>query len=282
MHAQSVDLTASVLEFTRVLAASPEDDLVREWPTRSEPGSIWSGYEDSRREVVFNAYQCLRDLATEFEMRRPLPSEAQRILAQHQLAYRDLTGALVGAGEDEFDLPPAAGEWPLRTVVHHIALTERGFHALIHWAVSRRRGGDVKSIEMPDDYRDVVSEPIDPAGTMSEVLGRYDALHSRVLKDFASLDAADLESPNVWWEGYEVPVRFRLHRFDAHLREHTIQVDKTLVGIDHRPSEPERLARLVQRALGQVEGALLGAPDTSLAMQQPIATAFDAMTRALG
>lgn len=265
-------LTTSALAFAGALATISDDALVQDWPAPSLPGAFWHGYHDSSREVAFRVYHQLRDLATEIETSRTAATAAQRILAQHQRAYRDLTGALAGVAEAEFDLAPADNEWPLRTVMYHIALTERGFHALIHWAVDRRRAGDLASIEMPDDHRDAVSDPIIESGTLAEVLQRYNALHSRVLSDFVELASTDLEAPNVWWEGYEVPVRFRLHRFDTHLREHTIQVDKTLAGIGHHPSEPERLARLIHRALGEVEGGLLGAPDTVLGRQRSTAT----------
>jgi len=271
-------LTTSVLAFAGALAAMPEDRLVQEWPAPSQPGAFWDGYEDHARDVAFRVYLQLRELAAGVEQRRQPPaSEAQRILAQHQLAFRDLTGALAGVREDEFDREPAANEWPLRTVLFHIAMTERGFHALIDWAVARQRGGNVATIAMPDDHRDAVSDPIVESGTLAEVLGRYTALHNRVLTEFTSLDAADLGAPNVWWEGYEVPARFRLHRFDVHLREHTIQVDKTLAGIGHPPSEPERLARHIHCALGQVEGALFGASDTSQDVQQSIATNIETL-----
>jgi hypothetical protein len=72
-------------------------------------------------------------------------------------------------------------------------------------------------------------------------------------------DAAVLAGPSVW-AGYEVDVRFRLHRFGAHLREHTIQVAKTLALLDRRPSEVERLVGLIAGAYGRLEGACLGAP----------------------
>jgi hypothetical protein len=269
-------LTNSTLSFARSLAAMSETALTRDWPAPSPEGGFWYGYDDTAREVAFRVYQQLRDLATEIATSRHSPTEAQRILAQHQIAYRDLTGALAGVRDDEFDLVPTEGEWPLRTVLYHIALTERGFHALIDWAVARRRNGDDRPIEMPDDHRDAVSDPIIELGTIDEVMGRFDELHQRVIRDFAGLDAADLDAPNVWWEGYEIPARFRLHRFDTHLREHTIQVDKTLAGINHPPSEPERLARLIHRVLGEVEGALLGVPEASLERRQAVAESVDA------
>ncbi|HEX5167472.1 MAG TPA: DinB family protein [Thermomicrobiales bacterium] len=274
-------LTTAVLNVASALARISDDALVADWPEPSEPGGFWYGYDDTAREVAFCAYQELRNLASVIAVQRPASTEAQRILAQHQVAYRDLTGALAGVGDDHFDLPPAENEWPLRTVLYHIGLTERGFHALIHWAVSRQGGGGSLPIEMADEYRDEVSDRIDESGTLDEVLARFDALHLRVLADFSGLDDTDLAAPNIWWEGYEVPVRFRLHRFDTHLREHTIQVDKTLAGIGHSPTEPERLARLLHRALGEVEGALLGAPDVALDRQRSVVAMVDQLTTTL-
>ncbi len=270
-------LPAAVLGFAASLAVVSESDLTSDWTSPSLPGAFWHGYDDTIREMVFRMYHELCDLAVTAEMQRSSPpSEAQRILAQHHDAYRDLTGALVGVVEDEFDREPADNEWPLRTVLYHIALAERGFHALIHWAIARRRGGDGVSIEMPDDYRDSVSDPVEEAGSMSEVLRRYDALHTRVLADFADLDSTDLDAPNVWWEGYEVSVRFRLHRFNAHLREHTIQVEKTLHGIGHRQTEPGQLARLFHRALGRFEGSIVGSPPVLTDRQVALASELDA------
>ncbi len=50
-----------------------------------------------------------------------------------------------------------------------------------------------------------------------------------------------------------MPLRFRLHRFEEHLRQHTIQLDKTLVAIDRVPTEAQRLVRNIYNALADVE-----------------------------
>ena len=55
-----------------------------------------------------------------------------------------------------------------------------------------------------------------------------------------------------------MPVRFRLHRFDSHMRQHTIQVQKTLDMLGRRPNEARRLLRLIYNALAKVEAARLG------------------------
>ncbi|MGH9176155.1 MAG: DinB family protein [Vicinamibacterales bacterium] len=269
-------LVVATLDFARLLAAIDDHSIGTEWPDPPAEGTRWSGgYDDTIRETVFRAYQQLCGLAAMIASSRTPPTEAQLILAQHHRAYRDLTGALAVVGDDVFDLEPAEGEWPLRIVVYHIALAERGFHALIHWAVRRQRTGNTLPIEMPDAFRDEVSEPIREAGAIADVLVDYDRLHRRVMDEFVDLTEIDLAAPNVWWEGWEVPARFRLHRFDSHLREHTIQVDKTLAGIGRSPTEPERLARLLHRALGEVEVALLGAAGMCADQRRAVADDID-------
>ena len=44
-----------------------------------------------------------------------------------------------------------------------------------------------------------------------------------------------------------------MHRFEAHLVQHTIQVDKTLVAIGRGPTEAHRLIRVLYRDLADVE-----------------------------
>jgi hypothetical protein len=50
-----------------------------------------------------------------------------------------------------------------------------------------------------------------------------------------------------------MPIRFRLHRFEEHLRQHTIQLDKTLAGIGRPPTEAYRLVRNIYNVLADVE-----------------------------
>jgi hypothetical protein len=53
-------------------------------------------------------------------------------------------------------------------------------------------------------------------------------------------------------------VRFRLHRFAAHLREHANQVEKNLALLDQRPNESKLLLRQMYAALAEVEGVCIG------------------------
>src|SRR6266511_2424547 len=55
-------------------------------------------------------------------------------------------------------------------------------------------------------------------------------------------------------------IRFRMHRFEEHLRQHTIQIDKTLAVIAP-PTEAHRLVRNIYNALADVESATGPAED---------------------
>ena len=87
-----------------------------------------------------------------------------------------------------------------------------------------------------------------------------------------SLTDADLERPWSWgdydeglrfafFRNYE-GLRFRLHRFESHLRQHTIQIDKALVALGLASGEARRLVRMVYAGLAEVQGLLIGAEDT--------------------
>jgi hypothetical protein len=51
-----------------------------------------------------------------------------------------------------------------------------------------------------------------------------------------------------------VDVRFRLHRFAAHLVEHTVQCEKALAALGWRATEGRRIVRRLTAVLGELEG----------------------------
>ena len=59
-------------------------------------------------------------------------------------------------------------------------------------------------------------------------------------------------------------VAFRLGRCASHLREHTVQVEKTLVMFKREPREVERLLRLVVAAWGRLEATVFALPPETL------------------
>jgi len=53
-------------------------------------------------------------------------------------------------------------------------------------------------------------------------------------------------------------VEFRLHRLDAHLRQHTVQIEITLEVLGQAPSEAQRLVSLIYGALADVDRVIIG------------------------
>jgi hypothetical protein len=94
---------------------------------------------------------------------------------------------------------------------------------------------------------------------LAEMAAFYEGLHRRTMDEFAGAGDEEMQGLSLWWENEEYTLEYRLHRFDAHLRQHTIQAEKTLEMIGRGPNEAKRLLRLIYRALSEVESAVLGA-----------------------
>jgi len=193
---------------------------------------------------------------------------AQRIMAQYHVSYRDLRGTLSGVPAVDFKREPAPGEWSIRRTLQHMITTPIYFLAVTRYALERHRTGDNRPAEPPDEILDPMIESLmtqfgigdyaDDSGTLPEVLRRFDALHVMVINELASLPNGELDWPSVWWEGNEKPIRFRLLRLESHLRQHTVQIEKTRQMLGHQPTEAHWLIRQVYNALGEAEGAALG------------------------
>lgn len=273
--AREGSLTGAVETLARTLAPLPDDILTRRW--------AWGAYDEGVRFALFLTMQELRDLATAI-VAGGVPNLAgatiaPALLARHQSAYRDFLGVLACVGDDVLDRVPADGEWPLRTIIGHVMQVEQAFFAQITYALARRRGDTNGPMAMPREFAAAFDE-IDHSGDLAAILSRYATLHRRVVRELAALRDDELDTLSLWWEGSPMPVRFRLGRFNAHLREHTIQVEKTLAQLGQPPSEVARLLRLLHGALGDLEGALIGKADepASQAGQRALATIIAART----
>ena len=67
------------------------------------------------------------------------------------------------------------------------------------------------------------------------------------------------------WSKFAIPIGFRIGRWSSHIREHTIQAEKTLVGLGRVATEPERLVRLTLAAYGRAEAVVIGRSDADRA-----------------
>jgi hypothetical protein len=274
-----VTLAQAVEQFALRTHALSDADLERPW--------AWQAYDEGVRYAFFRTYEELRELAAvtaaERAAKGPPVTVAQRVLAQYHAAYRDLQALLIGVPDAELDRAPAAGEWTLRQVLEHIIEADGGFYGVIGYALERQRSGDGRPAEIPEEFWNAIFGPQEDAafkaalcGTLDEIRAYYEAFHARILREFATISDAEVEAPARYWEGYSLPIQFRLHRCDAHLRQHTIQIEKTLDMLGRRPSETMRLLRLIYAALAEAEGVAAGAPDVGAERRRATAAAITA------
>lgn len=94
-------------------------------------------------------------------------------------------------------------------------------------------------------------------GSTPEVMARLHATLDLAAERMAGLPD-DRLALAARWSGFAVTIGFRLGRWSSHLREHTIQVEKTLSMLGHLPTEPERLTRLLLAAYGRAEATVFG------------------------
>lgn len=249
-------VTQAVEDIVRATVHLSDEDMGRAW--------TWREYdEEGLRFALLMTHHELRELAVRLDARRgAAPAQAARILAQYHQAYRDLTGVLAGVRSEDLDRAPAEGEWPLRETLKHMLGAEHGFLAVNRFALVHHRAG--RHDEPPDEewpvFRKDYAAPKDAVdGTIEGVRDSFFEIHRRVLRELADVTDAELEQPAWFWDA-DKPIRFRMHRFEEHLRQHTIQLDKTLAVI-RPPTEAHRLVRNIYNALADVEMASEPAED---------------------
>jgi hypothetical protein len=213
----------------------------------------------------------------------PLPKLADAALrlqvAQMVLRCRDrdLEAAILGLDDAAAEIPPAEGQWPVKQAYAHLAQSDIGFYVLVSYALGRHRAGDWKLEQIPDPYWDQTIGLSDEEfgqimhGPLSGLKEFHRKWHEKVIAEFQGINEAEIELPSLYWEAEPMTLRFRLHRFDSHLRQHTIQIDKTLVAIGRPLTEAQRLVRLIYAALAESESQLIGAESNAAPLIQQTA-----------
>lgn len=187
------------------------------------------------------------------------------ILAAATAARWELHGALAGLSAADLDADPGGGEWTARQTLGHIVGGQRAYGWFTAWWLHRgpspeplpEKAGDPSMPKLPDEVEEA-------AGSPQEILGRLGDLVDLGAGRFAGLDARALSIP-ARWSGLPVSVGFRLGRWGSHIREHTIQVDKTLAMVGRPTSEVERLVRLIRASQGRLESLVFGRSAATLA-----------------
>jgi hypothetical protein len=254
------ELTTAVYHFAALFVNVPDTDLDHPWS--------WKGHEEGVRFAFFLANLELRQLAVELAENRTRPQPVHRILSQYHAAYLDLQAVLCGLSSEIANRAPSEKDWPVRRVLAHILKTDIGFSTVVNYALEGHRAGkwipapmsdedEIRLIGMSErEYHALMKSPFE------NLLAYHQDLHHNILTEFASITSKELDQPAVFWEDERFPIRYRLHRYEAHMRQHTIQIDKTLDAIGLSPTEAKRLIRMLYSALAEVDGALIGADET--------------------
>lgn len=249
------------------ILAIPESSLERPW--------VWIG--GSQEEVRYGAYR-VHELFERAEVgaRRALTHRsvdgglAAALIAPAGAARWDLHGVLAPLSTADLDADPGRGEWSIRRTMGHVINGQRAYGWATAWW--QERGYAIDDPALPPTAPDEVYEGL-PDEDGSEMEGSVQDLRSRLdaILDLSAERLAGLPEDRLAhatrWSGFAVTVEFRIGRWSSHLREHTIQIEKTLAVLGRTPTEPERLARLALAAYGRAEAVVFGQPDADAAAE---------------
>jgi hypothetical protein len=221
------------------------------------------------RYAFYRAYEMLQDAAVTIGRGRAMagddqPGPAVPVIAAASAARWDLHGLIHGLREEQLDAEPGGNEWTVRRTLGHIIGGQRMYGWSTGWWLERcRAGGSVPDRIPEEEWPLLPREEDEAAGSSLAILARLDGLLDADAARFAGLDEGELSCP-ARWAGLPVDVAFRLGRWDSHIREHTIQVEKTMVMTGTHPTEAGRIVRLVAASWGRLEAMVYGRPETAL------------------
>jgi hypothetical protein len=243
----------SLVAALATLAEVRDADLEKPWP--------WRGDEADVRYGLYRPLEALIDIRA--AVRPGLPSAltgesaARPLVGEATAARWEVDGVLAGLSDADLDAAPGGEEWTVRQTLAHIVNGQRAYGWFTAWWHSRR---DLPTDDFPPAVPDDVAaelpdESTEADGSLAEIRERLGEVTDMTCAVFAALGPADMTA-RARWSGYPVDLRFRLTRWPSHIREHTVQVDKTLVMIGRATTEVERVLRLIGAAYGRLEEEL--------------------------
>jgi len=262
-----------VMAAVAALATIPDASLEDAW--------AWKG--DSEVELRYVFYRLLEeferagiDAAAALRAVGIDRGKAADVIAPATAARWDLQGILLPLPDAAWDADPGGGEWTVRQTLGHVIGGQRSYGVNVAWWQAQALPVDAN---LPKSRPASVDEALpsdeeEEAGTPAELCARLDEVTDRATERLAALPAERL-AYGTRWVGFALDIGFRLGRWSSHFREHTIQVEKTLVMLGHTPTEVDRLIRLILAAWGRAEEAIYGAEgaDEAIAVLAAAATA---------
>jgi len=226
----------------RRLARLSDTDLERAW---TWPGK---GLADLRNAFFF----LLMEEQDALVSASTPTNEADRILVLAQRAFGDLRGLLLSVPDALLDREGAPGEWSIRKAMEHAIQVERSYRANTQHALLRHDG---EPLTLPAERRPK-ADPADTAGDAAAIVAALARRRAETDATLAGTDADRLSRPSQWSATdtpFAVDVRFRLHRFAAHLVEHTQQVEKSLRQLGQVETDAQAYVRQISIVRGRHE-----------------------------
>jgi hypothetical protein len=254
-----------VLAAVHDLATITDADMEKSW--------AWKG--DSEYELRYAFYRISEeferagiDAAAVLRTAAVERGRAADLIAPATAARWELHGLLIQLPDAAWDTKPGGEEWTVRETVGHIIGSQRGYAAVTAWWQAQGLPADSNlPTARPDHIYDVLpSDEDEGAGTVAEVLERLGEVFDESAERLAGLPP-DRLAFGTRWAGFALDIGFRLGRWSSHAREHTIQVEKTLVMIGHTPTEVDRLIRLILAEWGRAEAVVYGSADGGEALR---------------
>ncbi len=250
-------LSNAVQGFTALMLPLSEKELEQKW--------VWKDHDsEGIRFAFFVTLQELRHLAVTLATLRPKPTVVQHILSQYHTAYLDLQAALLGLSAEDAGRAPAETEWSVQKTYAHILTTDLTFTVIVRNALEKHRARIWTPEKVSDadadrlvDISDYEFETI-VRGSLEGMLTYHRQLHRQIIDEFNVITDDELILPATFWEETRFPIHHRLHRYEAHMVQHTIQIDKILAAIGQVPSESKRSLRSIYAALAEAEGLTIG------------------------
>jgi hypothetical protein len=270
---------ADVIGAVDILRGIGDADLTKPWAWKG-------GSEEEIRYGFYRINECfeLAGIDAEASLRSDgrERGRAADLIAPATAARWDLQGLLRPLPDTAWDADPGGGEWTIRATLAHLIGSQRSYGVTTAWWLEQAHAA--ADPDLPASVPDAIDAelPTDEAegeGTPAEIRERLDLVLDRSSERLSGLPP-DRLAYGARWSGFAVDIAFRLGRWSSHIREHTVQVEKTLVMLDHRPTEVDRLIRLILAAWGRAEATVYGHAEQEPGAAALAAAAVDARATA--
>jgi len=170
-----------------------------------------------------------------------------------------LQGRLAALDDAMLDRVPREGEWTLRQTLAHTIGGQRGYGVFTRWWLSQPLGEARPARISPEADaaldRELPPEASEAEGSVADIRTRLDQVLDEWAIRVADLDDSALAA-SAMWSGVPIDIDFRIGRWASHIREHTLQIDKTLDWLGYQPSEPARIVRDMLTTWGRLEARI--------------------------